>query len=105
MVTYATMPYIRHNAVCRMPYEICRTGARILSTVPRTSSTLGDRAFSVAAPTLWNSLPPDIRCCDPLQSFKTLLKTHFIIRCITDTVQLCIFLIVLCLCFIVCASE
>ena len=29
--TYARMPYIRHNAVCRMPYEICRTGARILS--------------------------------------------------------------------------
>ena len=27
------MPYIRHNAVCRMPYEICRTGARILSTI------------------------------------------------------------------------
>ena len=29
------VPYIRHNAVhtaqCRMPYEICRTGARILS--------------------------------------------------------------------------
>ena len=31
--TYATMPYIRHNAVCRMSYEICRTGARILSIV------------------------------------------------------------------------
>ena len=42
----------------------------------RTSSTLGDRAFSVAAPTLWNSLPLDIRCCDSLHSFKTLLKTH-----------------------------
>ena len=28
------MPYIRHNAVCRMPYEICRTGARILSSKP-----------------------------------------------------------------------
>ena len=37
---------------------------------------LGDRAFSVAAPTLWNSLPLDIRCCVSLQSFKTLLKTH-----------------------------
>ena len=31
------VPYIRHNAVhtaqCRMPYEICHTGARILSTM------------------------------------------------------------------------
>ena len=34
------VPYIRHNAVhtaqCRMPYEICRTGARILSIASRT---------------------------------------------------------------------
>ena len=27
------MPYIRLNAVCHIPYEICRTGARILSTL------------------------------------------------------------------------
>ena len=31
------VPYIRRNAVhtaqCRMPYEICRTGARILSSI------------------------------------------------------------------------
>ena len=29
--TYATIAYVRDNAVCRMPYEICRTGVRILS--------------------------------------------------------------------------
>ena len=29
--TYATIPYVRDNAVCRMRYEICRTGVRILS--------------------------------------------------------------------------
>ena len=29
--TYAIVAYVRDNAVCRMPYEICRTGVRILS--------------------------------------------------------------------------
>ena len=31
-----TIAYVRDNAVCRMPYEICRTGVRILSTTMRT---------------------------------------------------------------------
>ena len=39
------VPYIRHNAVhtaqCRMPYEICRTGARILSSREDACSRTG----------------------------------------------------------------
>ena len=38
--------------------------------------TMGDRSFSMAAPTLWNSLPLDIRTCDSLDTFKTKLKPH-----------------------------
>ncbi|XP_060780506.1 NACHT, LRR and PYD domains-containing protein 3-like [Neoarius graeffei] len=38
--------------------------------------TLGDRAFAIAAPTLWNSLPLAIRNSDTLLSFKRHLKTH-----------------------------
>ena len=34
------------------------------------------RAFSVAAPQTWNSLPADIRSCVTLQTFKRHLKTH-----------------------------
>ena len=34
------------------------------------------RAFSYAAPLLWNSLPPYIRLCDSLTTFKKLLKTY-----------------------------
>ena len=37
----------------------------------------GDRAFSVAAPKLWNKLPLNIRTAPELQTFKTLLKTHY----------------------------
>ena len=36
----------------------------------------GDRAFCVAAPTLWNKLPGDIRKSKSLASFKKSLKTH-----------------------------
>ena len=38
--------------------------------------TFGERAFSVAAPTLWNSLPKDIRDSPTLDIFKSALKTH-----------------------------
>ena len=37
--TYATIAYVRDNAVCRMPYEICRTGVRILSNDVNSSSS------------------------------------------------------------------
>jgi len=36
----------------------------------------GNRAFSVAGPAAWNSLPPDICTASTLGSFKNLLKTH-----------------------------
>ena len=48
-----------------------------LLTVPTANlRTFGDRAFSVAAPTLWNSLPLQIRHAATLDSFKAALKRH-----------------------------
>ncbi|KAK7933805.1 hypothetical protein WMY93_004701 [Mugilogobius chulae] len=38
--------------------------------------TWGDRAFSIAAPTLWNMLPQQLRDCTDLTTFKKNLKTH-----------------------------
>ena len=38
--------------------------------VPKSNLvTYGDKAFQVAAPTLWNSLPPNIRTIDNLDIF------------------------------------
>ena len=37
--------------------------------------TYGDRAYSVAAPKLWNKLPLDIRLSSAVTVFKTNLKT------------------------------
>ena len=42
----------------------------------KTKVTLGDCAFSCAAPKLWNKLPEEIRKAPSLAVFKALLKTH-----------------------------
>jgi len=46
--------------------------------VPRTRLKLGERAFRVAAPWLWNELPPDIRKSSTLATFKKHLKTFIL---------------------------
>jgi len=38
-------------------------------SVPRTRTKFGDRAFSVAGPLVWNSLPAAVRHADSLHSF------------------------------------
>ena len=39
--------------------------------------TLGDRAFAVAAPRLWNCLPEELRSKSDIEVFKRHLKAHF----------------------------
>ena len=41
----------------------------------KTKKTMGDRAFRVVAPFLWNKLPRSARKATNLESFKTLIKT------------------------------
>jgi len=43
--------------------------------VPRTRLRVGERAFSSAAPRLWNALPTDIKRAATLLTFKKKLKT------------------------------
>ena len=42
----------------------------------KSAKTTGDRAFAVAAPVLWNALPPNLRAIDNISSFKKQLKMH-----------------------------
>ena len=41
-----------------------------------TYTKFGERAFSVAGPSVWNSLPADIRHITDMSKFKRHLKTH-----------------------------
>ena len=43
----------------------------------KTKTCFGDRAFSVAGPKCWNSIPPSIRSSATVDSFKSKLKTHY----------------------------
>ena len=51
---------------------------RFLLKIPniKTKATLGDCAFSYAAPKLWNQLPIAIRKAQSVPVFKSMLKTH-----------------------------
>jgi len=53
-----------------------RSASSLDFIVPRTRTKFGDRAFSVAGPTVWNSLPESVRSAETLASFKRKLKTY-----------------------------
>ena len=54
-----------------------RSSNGVTLIVPRShTKAFGDRAFSVAGPTLWNSLPLNIRQLKSYALFKGALKTH-----------------------------
>jgi len=46
------------------------------STGCAVHATIGDRAFTVAAPRAMNSLPDSLHRLSSLEQFKKLLKTH-----------------------------
>ena len=61
-----------------------RSASQNLLCIPYTrQKTKGDRAFSVAAPKLWNSLPPHIKLSPTTDSFKSNLKTFLFSQAFT----------------------
>ena len=54
-----------------------RSSADASYLVPRTRTKFADRAFSVAGPQEWNSLPTDLRLITDTSVFKSQLKTYF----------------------------
>ena len=57
-------------------YNLRSSGSILLSMPAVRSKTLGDRAFMVAAPRLWNSLPKELRAITNVNSFKAHIKTY-----------------------------
>jgi len=58
------------------PPRALRSSDAPMLVVPRIHTELARRAFFVAAPSTWNSLPADIRLCENILTFKRHLKTH-----------------------------
>ena len=69
----------QHLNSLRMDYKptrSLRSAEEHLLVVPRTKLSSTSRAFSVAAPKLWNNLSLDIRNSKTMSKFRKLLKTY-----------------------------
>ena len=70
------------------PARALRSQGSMLLDVPRTRlKTYGDRAFVRAGPTVWNSLPDDLRCSSSVDTFKKNLKTFLFHKYLLNTVS------------------
>jgi len=69
-------PYLNSLLNDHVPSRTLRLSSTPRLIIPRTRTELAKRAFSVAAPALWNSLPADVVDANSLLSFKKHLKTH-----------------------------
>ena len=64
------------------PSRALRSSSRSLLCTPAIKSkTYGGRAFSTAAPQLWNTTPEYIKNWDTVTTFKTKLKTFLFRKC------------------------
>jgi len=55
---------------------LCSAGTNRILVPPVTSTTVGSRAFPVAASLFWNSLPDDVISAESLPTFQTKLIRH-----------------------------
>ena len=77
--------YVRDLLKVKESARTLRSSSELCLCVPRSHYKLyGDRAFSVAAPKLWNGIPCDIRKSESLAVFKRNLKTYFFRQAFVD---------------------
>ena len=74
--TTVTPTYLSELVQTRAPPRALRSSYAPMLVIPRIHTKLARHAFSVAAPSTWNSLPADIRLCENILTFKRHLKTH-----------------------------
>ena len=71
-------PYLSSSLCTYQPSRSLRSSTERLLKIPKTNlKTFGERSFGYIAPTVWNSLPADLRASPSLPTFKVNLKTHF----------------------------
>ena len=56
----------------------------ILNRPALRMATLGDRSFSFATSSVWNTIPNDVRCAPSLSSVKSRLKTYLFLSAYKD---------------------
>jgi hypothetical protein len=73
--TYGSPTYLAELINCYVPVRPLRSSGANLLTVPRFNLSFGSRSFRVSAPTIWNSLPHNVRASSSLTLFRRNLKT------------------------------
>ena len=81
LITYKTLtnqqPTYLYNSLSFSSHSVStRSSDSLVLSIPYVRSSLGNRAFSVIGPRLWNSLPLDTRNSSSLPIFSFRLKTH-----------------------------
>lgn len=64
------------NHLTKLPVSARRSSGKNLLVIPFVRSEIGRRSFSVAGPSVWNSLPQLIRDSTSIEIFKSRLKTY-----------------------------
>ena len=77
----STAPSYVTGMLHRMPLHTRNTRSSSYTMPPlnrpaHSKATLGDRSFSFASSSVWNSIPNDVRCAPSLSTFKSRLKTY-----------------------------
>lgn len=80
LLTYKTLQtkqpsYLQDLLTPHAPSRPLRSSNQLLLSIPPLRTAAGRRSFSFSAPTLWNSLPLDVRLSTSLSSFRSKLKT------------------------------
>ena len=69
--------YLSAHAVKYVPFRPLRSGDKSLLVIPKIKTKrFGERSFSHAAPTIWNSPPQHLREITQENKFKNALKSH-----------------------------
>ena len=67
----------------------------LLNRPAHSKATLGDRPFSFASSSVWNSIPNDVRCAPSLSSYTSRLKTY-LFRSVYETWTLSLITVHMC---------
>ena len=69
-------PYLASLLHRHTPRRTLRSALANLLSVTRCNLSFGTRGFRTAAPTIWNSLPANVRSCVTLSTFRRHLNSH-----------------------------
>jgi len=70
-------PYLACHLQLHQSIHLLRSSDQRHLDCPSSKTVFGSRSFRCSAPTVWNSIPLEIRSSSSIDSFKRSLKTHF----------------------------